>query len=311
MVANPRPEMAYLPDIFLEELEWRQREKAHQCRVREWVAAHLHRRSHHQAHPVEDFLFEYYAYRPSQLLRWHPGVGVGLLGMSAEGFLDRKGYVRVAAQVFASVVGISPKRRVGLAWIRDLLLSIERRPALFGCHGLHEWAMVYQTSQPRHAELPLRLSPKEIAEVVEDLPLVCTHYDAFRFFTSTARPLNHQQLVRESQPTFDQCGCLHANMDLYKWAMKLQPFCPSELVADCFLLARQIRELDMRASPYNLEAYGYSPILIELPEGRREYERRQREFAERSKPLRARLRELYDLVLAKVEDSPSPAPAFG
>ena len=28
--------------------------------------------------------------------------------------------------------------------------------------------------------------------------------------------------------------------------------CPSELVADCFELARDIRALDMRASPYDL-----------------------------------------------------------
>lgn len=42
------------------------------------------------------------------------------------------------------------------------------------------------------------------------------------------------------------------NMDLYKWAYKLSPLVPSELVADCFALAREIRTLDMRASPYDL-----------------------------------------------------------
>ena len=30
-------------------------------------------------------------------------------------------------------------------------------------------------------------------------------------------------------------------MDLYKWAYKLSPLVPSELVADCFELAREIR----------------------------------------------------------------------
>ena len=45
---------------------------------------------------------------------------------------------------------------------------------------------------------------------------------------------------RDEEP-FEQPGCLHANMDLYKWAFKLAPFAPAELVADCFALARDIR----------------------------------------------------------------------
>ena len=46
-------------------------------------------------------------------------------------------------------------------------------------------------------------------------------------------------------------------MDLYKWAYKLSPATPGELVADCFELAADIRELDMRASPYDLRDHGY------------------------------------------------------
>ena len=78
-------------------------------------------------------------------------------------------------------------------------------------------------------------------------------------------------------------------MDLYKWAFKLAPFTPSELVADCFEFAREIREMDMRASPYDFAALGFAPIRIETPEGRTEYEARQRDFATRGQPLRARL----------------------
>jgi hypothetical protein len=78
-------------------------------------------------------------------------------------------------------------------------------------------------------------------------------------------------------------------MDLYKWAFKLAPWCPSDLIADTFELARDIRELDMRASPYDLTSHGYSPVPIETPEGRAQYEKYQREFAERARPLRQRL----------------------
>jgi hypothetical protein len=63
----------------------------------------------------------------------------------------------------------------------------------------------------------------------------------------------------------------------------------SELVADCFELARDIRVLDMRASPYDLTGLGYEPVRIETSAGKAEYVREQRAFAERGAPLRARL----------------------
>jgi hypothetical protein len=78
-------------------------------------------------------------------------------------------------------------------------------------------------------------------------------------------------------------------MDLYKWAYKLSPLVPSELVGDAFALARDIRTLDMRASPYDLAALGYPPVRVETPEGRAEYAAAQRGFAERAAPLRDRL----------------------
>jgi hypothetical protein len=64
---------------------------------------------------------------------------------------------------------------------------------------------------------------------------------------------------------------------------------PSDLVADCFELARDIRVLDMRAAPYDLADLGFEPVRIETPEGKRQYAEAQRGFAERGAPLRARL----------------------
>jgi len=87
-------------------------------------------------------------------------------------------------------------------------------------------------------------------------------------------------------------------MDLYKWSFKLAPFTPSELVADCFELACAIREVDMRASPYDLAALGYPPIAFESPPGRAEYENHQRAFTTRGDPLRARLLALCERLLA-------------
>jgi hypothetical protein len=83
-------------------------------------------------------------------------------------------------------------------------------------------------------------------------------------------------------------------MDLYKWAYKLSPAVPGELVADCFALAAEVRELDMRASPYDLREHGYEPVPIETPEGKAEYVAAQRAFAGRGAALRERLMDVCD-----------------
>jgi hypothetical protein len=82
--------------------------------------------------------------------------------------------------------------------------------------------------------------------------------------------------------------------DLYKWATKLTPVVPSELVMDCFELAREIRELDMRASPYDLGELGYEPVPIETPEGKAAYAAEQRAFAARGQALRRLLLDAID-----------------
>jgi hypothetical protein len=57
-------------------------------------------------------------------------------------------------------------------------------------------------------------------------------------------------------------------MDLYKWCYKLSPLINSELLLDCLQLAAAAREIDMRASPYDLSDYGYSPSAVENRAGR-------------------------------------------
>src|SRR5699024_8526734 len=161
---------------------------------------------------------------------------------------------------------------------------------------MHEWAMVYRTRQVRHQQVPLRLGAEGTDEVVRAHPLRCTHFDAFRFFTDDAVPRNEQPLDRASQLQREQPGCLHANMDTYRVAMKLGPAAPGELLLDCFELAWDIRELDMRASPYDLRAWGYEPVPIETPEGKATYVAAQRGFTRRSNELRHRLLAAIDAV---------------
>jgi hypothetical protein len=262
---------------------WHARRAAHERRVDGWIGPHLARRRAGIKHPVEDFLFTYYSYRPAQLRRWHPGAGVRLEGAGELGQF----YTDTGLDVDAVV----NQRADTIRWIRDLLAATVRRPAHLGCFGMHEWAMVYQQrpAEIRHNAWPLRMSPERTAAVVEERGIRCSHFDAYRFFTAPARPLNQLRPTRETQVDNDQPGCLHANMDLYKWAYKLSPLTGAELVADCFALARDIRALDMRASPYDLADLGYPPVRIETAAGRVEYATAQREFAERAAPLRHRL----------------------
>jgi hypothetical protein len=91
-----------------------------------------------------------------------------------------------------------------------------------------------------------------------------------------------------------------ANRDLYKWAMKLLPFAASGLVANCFALAREIRVLDMRASPYDFSTMDLAPMCFETPESRADCEAARRDFAWRAASVRGRLIALCDQILSAV-----------
>ncbi|MGH8774937.1 MAG: 3-methyladenine DNA glycosylase [Jiangellaceae bacterium] len=261
----------------------------HEQRVDALVGPHLARRRRSARHPVEDFLFSYYSFRPAQLRRWHPGTGVLLL--KADPAELGAQYVAVEGGAALDTDAVVARRRESLAWIAQVLSRTAGRPARFGCFGMHEWAMVYRQdpAQVRHRHLPLRMGSDGTDEVVEASPIRCSHFDAYRFFTDPARPLNTVTPSRELQVDLEQPGCLHANMDLYKWAYKLSPLVPSELVADAFELAREIRVLDMRASPYDLSGLGYEPVPVESAAGKAEYASAQRAFAQRAAALRALL----------------------
>ncbi len=280
--------------------EWRAREAAYQRRMDAWLEPYRQRRRNGEAHPVLDFLFTYYSETPGRLRRWHPGAGTALTGAAARERLDWPMYAEVAATTpdgdTVRAVGLDrpaylARRRDAAAWIEGLLAATAGRPAQFGCFGLHEWAMLYRPGPGgvRHEQLPLRLGQDGTDAVVEQHRVQCSHVDAFRFFTPAARPRNAFTPTRETQRELEQPGCLHATMDLYKWAYKLSPAVPGELLADCFALASDVRELDMRASPYDLSAAGYEPVAIETPAGKAAYVAAQRGFAARGGELRQRL----------------------
>jgi len=280
------------------EEEWHQLAEAHERRVRIWTDPHQARAAKGEKHPVYDFLFAYYSHRPAWLRRWQPGPERILAGASARVFLERPDYQETKFGV--SLGPLPEKRRTFVKWLHGLLMATQTRPAFFGCFGLHEWAMVYRQTpeEVRHNQYPLRFPPDQVAEVLEMHPLRCTHFDAYRFFTKEACGLNRQVLTRENVTQQEQGGCLHANMDLYKWTYKLGPYVAAEWVADCFELAKDIRELDMCASPYDLAALGFAPVKIETPEGRAIYENQQRVFSMRASRLRENILNLCETLLS-------------
>ncbi|ALJ20532.1 hypothetical protein [Microbacterium sp. No. 7] len=276
-------------------VDWRAAEARHRERADALTAGHRARAARGEPHPVEDFLFTYYSYKPAVLRRWHPGEGRELADAADDARAAWRWYRPGGAPRSLVVDGaaLRAEKAEPIAQIAAILRGTQARPASFGCFGMHEWAMVYRQGEHRHP-VPLRLGQEGTDAVVEAHDLRCTHFDAFRFFTPAAAPRNRLPLTRAGQGAQEQPGCLHAGMDLYKWAIKLGPLVPGEVLLDAFELARDIRELDMRASPYDLRAWGYSPVPVETADGKAEYVRRQRRFADRGAALRARLREIVE-----------------
>lgn len=290
--------------VVLQAKEWRALERAHGARVDAATASYRARREDGRKHPVEDFLFTYYAHRPAALRRWHPGAGVVLRGAAGDERAGWRFYRSAGPDVGLDGDRFLEDRGSTVRFIRALLGHTLERPAHLGCFGLHEWAMVYRLpeEQVRHADWPLRLGSAGTDAVVETHQVRCSHFDAYRFFTPAAQPLNARLPTRDSQITMEQPGCLHAGMDCYKWAYKLTPAVPSDLVADCFDLAREARVLDMRAAPYDLSELGYDPVRIETPAGKTAYVEAQRGLSRRSQELRRRLVAVCDDLLAEGQD---------
>lgn len=277
--------------VTLSRAQWSERSERHHRRVHALLTGHRWRSDRGLEHPVEDFLFEYYTFRPSQLRRWHPGDGVALA--DAPDWADERDYLAAGAGVRLDTAAILRRRARTVARAYALLHATAGRRPAFGCFGMHEWAMVDGESagHTRHPQLGLRLAPEQVSETLRTVGVRCTHVDAYRFFTPSAKPLNEYAPTRANQVDLDQPGCLHVGMDLYRTAYKLSPMIESELVADCFELARRIRVLDMRASPYDVTSLDLTPVAVETTEGRAEYAAAQRGLASAAAPLRNRLLE--------------------
>ncbi|WP_062388589.1 hypothetical protein [Demequina iriomotensis] len=279
--------MPALATRTLARAEWAPVAAAHAEAADALTAGHRDRKGRGERHAIEDFLFEYYSTRPAHLRRWHPGAGVAL--EDAPEHAGWKHYRTQHGRTEVDVAAFMAARGAAVDFVEGLLRATADRPARLGCFGMHEWAMAYRVGEDIRHPLPLRLGQDGTDAVVEANPIACSHFDAFRFFTPEAVPLNRLRPTRASQVALEQPGCLHATMDLYKWAARLAPAIPSVLQLEAFALALEVRRVDMQASPYDVSSFGLPPIAVETPEGKREYVERQRDFAARGGVLRARM----------------------
>lgn len=279
--------------------EWQRQARAYHEEVSRLVDPYSEARTRQKADPVMEFLFKYYQQGPAKLKRWSPGAGV-LLEQAAlydesageiNGFFRHKAFRREGDDLRLDPADFPARKRRGAEWMLALLKATHARTPRLNCCGMHEWAMVYELEegQQRHEQFPLRLQKSEIKALVEANPVSCTHFDAFRFFTPPARPLNAYTLSRDTMQEMEQPGCLHTNMDLYKWAYKMQPWVPSHLMLAAFKTACKARLLDMQAGPYDLRSLGYEPVLIETEAGRQEYKLRQAGIWKEAAPVREAL----------------------
>jgi hypothetical protein len=186
---------------ILEWEEWQEICDRHLAEAQVFTDGPRFRRDRGEEHPVEDFLFRYYPYPIALLELWQPDIGVSLRFHEIETLPPRflgKRYRRDGGVCALDLRSISEKERQRLTWIQSLLKATQNHTPNFGCHGLHEWAMVYRAEEIRHSSLaPLRLPQVEIDSLIESRPIACTHHDAFRFFSKQALPLNR------IQPTLD------------------------------------------------------------------------------------------------------------
>ncbi|MFN3338919.1 MAG: hypothetical protein ACK40Z_04410 [Dietzia sp.] len=280
--------------VLVPERLWRELELRHTEAVDLLTADHLARRRRGEPHPVADFLFTYYRTSVATVRRWHPGPGMILENAHLTERVEWRHYERASLHGRSGLIvdPTSVLSRCGprITRAREIVEATASRPGATGCFGLHEWAMLYRTGERavRHRQVPLRVSHARIDQVVDESHLRCTHFDALRFFTEAAVPLNQDVLTRDGQARNEQPACLHAGMDLYSHVAAMEAGAAGELLVDTLVAAFDAREVDMRSSPYDLSTWGLDPIPVETPEGRATFVAHQRGWIRRTQVLRAR-----------------------
>lgn len=191
-------------------------------------------------HPIYNFIFVYFFFNRKILFQYSPGIHVEIEGVHDSQELMSINLAPELQSVSSqrNFLAISSnEKKISKKFLQrtlHLLKSIQSKLPSFWCFGLHEWAMQYNSIQQTSTKnstfqsLPLRVTQQQIESLLNpprhenqySVPrLRCTHYDAIRFFTPSSVPLNavSPSPTRLTVDQFDQPGCIHVNMDLFKY----------------------------------------------------------------------------------------------
>ena len=267
-------------------------------------------------HPIYNFLHSYYRYSITELKLYSPGVGNYIFdNVTHSGQyllhplvtpidMNDESCSKYALQLTPTVIKSKRYNMNTISRSKDILESTIHKNPYFSCYGMHEWAMLYSSrssqeidpSSRHQSKLKLRVSQKIIDDAVESKVLTCTHYDAWRFFNPSAQPMNViNPLTRQNQLEHEQPGCIHATMDLFKYAHQLYPYVSSEILRETIQIALNARKIDMRASPYDVSHIEGCeiPICVETNEGKLLYAKEQMSLYNTSMPIRKKLFQIY------------------
>ena len=204
--------------------EWLARASAHRARLVPTVEEHLERGRTGEKHPVRTSSSAT-TRSPRRTCCDGTRVTASTL-LDADEYVGLKGYRATGdggARVDTSYVAAQQPLLTAL----HRLLARHRLAA--GAHRLLRAARVgdglpaWPTTRPATPTGRCGSGMPGTDEVVESHRIACSHFDAYRFFTAPARPLNTLTPGRDDRAAFEQPGCLHAGMDLYKHAFRLTP----------------------------------------------------------------------------------------
>mmetsp|Transcript_11407 Transcript_11407/g.21113 ORF Transcript_11407/g.21113 Transcript_11407/m.21113 type:complete len:328 (-) Transcript_11407:1052-2035(-) len=268
-------------------------------------------------HPVFNFLAAYYGIKRGKqvrrLAKYSPGANVLLEGAVLASDAEVLGNFQAWSQTPSGVICRVPSgKRASVQKALDRVIAASLNSPVLKCFGMHEWAMLYSPDGAEHPpssdfqSLPLRVSQQVLNHTVESRGVYCTHYDAMRFFAPQAVQFSHWHL-KQRDHSKENPACVHAAMDLLSIAHKLFPLVSSELVGDTLELALAARKLDVRASPYDSRQLDQSlaPIEVETVEGRRQYQKLQRELMARSQVIRGNMISAVEPLCKDQEEEPN------
>eukprot|EP00954_Amorphochlora_amoebiformis_P018429 1326085-Amorphochlora_amoeboformis.AAC.2 len=153
MASTSLPETNESPRIqhSVEEGLWRREAEKEQARMLELLGGEMRSKNgKSRHHPIYNFIFEYYMFKPKMLLQYSPGLGVRLEGAQpGDPALSSRGFSHDSWGAWADPSLAKNKTVESLRWTRDLLkTTVDRKPELH-CYGLHEWAMLYHPAESK------------------------------------------------------------------------------------------------------------------------------------------------------------------